>query len=546
MQTKVGGDRRVYLVESSPADQLQPKLDSYHYLKPGDDIPLDRPRLFSIGKDDQCGEIEVDNALFDNPWSIGELNWDADSQHITFYYNQRGHQVARVLRVSAKLGDVDVIVDEQQETFISYSHKHFAFYLPDTNEMIWMSERDGWNHLYLVDLLTGDVKQQITKGNWVVRGIEFVDPKNREIWFRAGGIDPDQDPYYIHHCRIGFDGQNLVRMTAGDGTHQVSFSPERDYLIDTYSWVDMPPRIELRLTKDGGLVTDLEHSDVDQLKAIGWSAPERFVAKARDGVTDIFGVIFRPASFDPALKYPVVERLYAGPHGSFVPKSFSRNHQSQDLAELGCIVVQIDGMGTSNRSKAFHDVCAKNLVDAGFPDRKLWMQAAASVYPQIDLSRVGVIGHSAGAQSAMAALLWHNEFYKVAVASCGCHDNRMDKIWWNEQWMGWPIGPHYEEQSNVVNAHRLKGNLFLIVGELDKNVDPASTMQVVDALIKADKDFDLLVVPGRGHNTANPYVQRRTRDYLVEHLSTKSVVPVETSSASQQDVGAIDKSSEGA
>jgi len=222
---------------------------------------------------------------------------------------------------------------------------------------------------------------------------------------------------------------------------------------------------------------------------------------------------------DPAKKYPVVEYIYAGPHDSFVPKTFTRFRREKAMTELGFIVVQIDGMGTSNRSKAFHDVCWKNLGDSGFPDRIAWMQAAAEKYPQMDLDRVGIFGGSAGGQSALRAVLAHGDFYDAAVADCGCHDNRIDKIWWNEQWMGWPIGEHYAEQSNVTNAHRLQGNLLLIVGELDRNVDPASTMQVVDALIKADKDFDLLVVPGAGHGIGSGrYGMRRTRDFFVRHL----------------------------
>ncbi|QDU55365.1 S9 family peptidase [Aeoliella mucimassa] len=524
MHVKAAGDRRVYLVESSPEDQLQPKLDSYYYLKPGDDIELRRPRLFDV---ESKSEIEVSNELFDNPWSLDELLWDAESEFFTFYYNQRGHQVARVIKVDSTSGEVTPVVNDEQPTFIDYAHKHFAYYLNDTDEVVWMSERDGWNHLYLIDLKSGEVKHQITSGEWVVRGVDFVDVENRQVWFHAGGIHADQDPYYVHCCKVNFDGTGLVVITAGDGTHEVGHSPERDYVIDRYSRVDMPPVTEVRRTSDGELVATLEQTDIEPVKAAGWQAPERFVAKARDGKTDIYGVIYRPTDFDPNRKYPVLEDLYAGPHSAFVPKGFSSIPWLQRWAELGFIVVKIDGMGTSYRSKAFHDVASKNLVDAGLPDRKLWMQAAAEKYPQLDLSRVGVMGHSAGAQSAMAALLWHNDFYKVAVAGCGCHDNRMDKIWWNELWMGWPIGPHYADQSNVTNAHLLKGDLLLIVGELDKNVDPSSTMQVVDALMKADKDFDMLVVPGRGHNTDTPYIIRRKRDYLMEHLDATTVHPLE-------------------
>jgi len=246
--------------------------------------------------------------------------------------------------------------------------------------------------------------------------------------------------------------------------------------------------------------------------------PEVFVAKARDGKTDIWGVIIRPTNFDPSRHYPVVENIYAGPQDSFVPKTFSSQLGMQSIAELGFIVVQIDGMGTSNRSKAFHDVAFKNLGDAGFPDRILWHKAAAAKYPYYDISRVGIYGTSAGGQSSTGGVLFHPEFYKVAVSAAGSHDNRMDKLWWNEQWMGWPIGPEYAASSNVDNAWRLQGKLLLIVGEMDTNVDPSTTFQVVDALIKAHKFFDLLVIPGADHTSGGEYGDLKRWDFFVHNL----------------------------
>ena len=275
---------------------------------------------------------------------------------------------------------------------------------------------------------------------------------------------------------------------------------------------------ELRRTMDGKLACPLEQADISALRASGWEAPEVFAAKGRDKKTDIWGLIHRPHNFDPSKKYPVIEDIYGGPQGSFVPKTFSSTRRYASLTDLGFIVVKIDGMGTANRSKAFHDLCWKNLKDAGLPDRILWMKAAAAKYPYLDLSRVGVYGNSAGGQNAAAAVLFHPEFYQVAVASCGCHDNRMDKASWNEQWMGYPVGPQYAECSNIDNAHRLRGKLFLIVGELDNNVPPESTFRFVDALIKADKTFDLLVVPGGGHGMGGAYGQRRMQDFFVRHL----------------------------
>ena len=511
-----GGDRRVTLVESSPRDQLQPKTSTYFYLKPGDPIPQPRPHLFDATAKK---EVPVADDLFKNPWDISYEHWSPDSKRFTFVYNQRGHQVVRVVAIDAASGYATPVVNEECKTFFDYAHKMDLRYLDKSNEFLWQSERDGWNHLYLIDALAGTAKP-ITKGPWVVRGIDRVDEEKREVWFRAMGMDADQDPYHLHFCRIKFDGTGLVRLTEGDGTHSIDYSPDRKYLIDTYSRVDLPPVTELRRVADGKLILELERADWSALLDVHWQVPERFVAKGRDRKTDIWGVIYRPTNFDPAKKYPVIESIYAGPQGFFVPKAFSPFRRQQALAELGFVVVQIDGMGTSWRSKAFHDVCWKNLGDSGFPDRIEWIKDAAAKYPQLDLSKgVGIYGGSAGGQSSTGAVLTHGNFYTVAVSDCGCHDNRMDKVWWNELWMSWPVGPHYAEQSNVTNAPKLTGNLMLTVGELDRNVDPASTMQVANALIKANKDFDLIIIPGAGHGAGeSPYGARRRADFFVRHL----------------------------
>jgi dipeptidyl aminopeptidase/acylaminoacyl peptidase len=388
-----------------------------------------------------------------------------------------------------------------------------------------MSQRDGWAHLYLYDRSTGQVKNQITKGNWQVHFVDRIDEQARQIHFRANGMDAGKDPYFLHHFRINFDGTGLTRYTTGDGTHTLTWSPDRQYYVDSYSRVDMPQVTELRRASDQSLVLALEKGTMTELTATGWRAPEVFTAKGRDGQTDIWGIIIRPTNFDPAKKYPVIENIYAGPQGSFVPKSFSTQTGMQTLAELGFIVVQIDGMGTANRSKAFHDVAAKNLGDAGFPDRILWHKAAAAKYPYYDITRVGIYGTSAGGQNSMGGVLFHPEFYKAAASSAGCHDNRMDKIWWNEQWMGWPLGPHYEASSNMENAHRLQGELLLIVGEMDNNVDPSSTMQVVNKLIQANKNFELLVIPNALHTNGGAYGDHKRFDFFVRTLQGRVPPP---------------------
>jgi dipeptidyl aminopeptidase/acylaminoacyl peptidase len=507
-------ERVVHLVESSPRDRVQPRLKSFEYLKPGDRIARRRPKLFDA---ETRKEIPIDEAAFENPWSVEDVRWAADSTRFTVVYNRRGHQVVRLLAIDAATGAVSTVVEEASPTFVDYAHKMFAHWIGD-DELIWMSERSGWNHLYLVDARAGLVKNAITSGEWVVRRVEHVDETARRVWFYACGVREGQDPYYPHLCRANLDGTGFVVLTEGDGAHEVSVSPDRRFLVDRWSRVDKAAVTELRDAEDGRLILTLEEGDASRRDA-AFPAIERFTAPGRDGATRIDGILVRPSNFDPSRTYPVVEHVYAGPQDQHVPKGWDDLAGMRALAELGFVVVMADGMGTNWRSKAFHDVCWKNLKDAGFPDRIAWLRAAAADRPWLDLSRVGLYGGSAGGQNAVRGLLDHGDFYRAAVADCGCHDNRMDKIWWNELWMGWPVGPEYAASSNVADAAKLRGKLLLIVGELDTNVDPASTMQVVDALVRADRDFELLVIPGAGHGAAeSPYGCRRRADFLVRHV----------------------------
>jgi len=517
----IPGQRRVvHYVQSSPSDQVQPKTVERLYNKPGDTLDLDQPVLFDVATKKAT---PIANTLFPNAYTQTALVWRRDGRAVTFEYNQRGHQAFRVIEIDAATGATRSIINEETPTFFEYSAKKYRFDVGDGREIIWMSERDGWNHLYLYDGATGRVKNQITKGSWLVRGVDRVDTTARQIWFRASGMNPGEDPYFIHYYRVNFDGTGLTAYTTGPGTHSVSFSPDFRYYVDTWSRIDRPPVSELHRASDRSIIAALETADAAGLRATGLRAPEPFVAKGRDGATDIYGIIVRPSTFNPAKKYPVIEYIYAGPHDSFVPKAWGIPVGMQAQAELGFIVVQIDGMGTSNRSKAFHDVAWQNIADAGFPDRILWHKAVAKKYPWYDISRVGIYGGSAGGQNSTGALLFHPEFYKVAVSFAGCHDNRMDKIWWNEQWMGWPIGPQYAKSSNVDNASRLQGKLLLLVGELDENVDPSSTFQVANALIKANKSFDLFVFPNGDHGVGrrgplSAYGDRKQWDYFVHNL----------------------------
>lgn len=506
--------RYVYYVETSPGDQLQPILHKQEYCKPGDELPFRIPVIF----DTKTGQrIEGSTALCSEQYELGTFAWTPDSREVTMEYNQRGHKIYRILAMDAMTGNIRTIVEERANTFVNYT-RHFRHDLKD-GRLIWMSERDNWNHLYLYDMATGKVLRQITKGQWCVRDVINVDEESGVIYFSASGVNAGEDPYFVHYYRIGIDGKGMTCLTPAKANHEAVFSSDFKYLADTYSTVSTAPVTELRSAADGSLLSTLEEADLSAIKANGWRAPEVFVAKGRDGKTDIWGVILYPTNFDPNRKYPVIEYIYAGPGSAYTPKSFtSYNWNMTPLAELGFIVVQLDGMGTSWRGKQFEEICYKNLKDAGFPDRMAWIRAAAASHPYMDADNVGIFGASAGGQESTTAVLLHGDFYKAAYSSCGCHDNRMDKIWWNEQWMGYPVDSTWVECSNVYNASKLERPLMLVVGELDDNVDPASTYQLVDALIKANKDFELVTLPGVSHTMGERYGEHKRFDFFVRTL----------------------------
>ena len=507
--------RYVYYVESSPADQAQPKLHKQEYAKPGDELRFKVPCIFEVESDRR---LIPSTELFSHQYELSGPMWNADSKAITFEYNERGHKVYRVLEMSAVDGSVRTLIEEKEEKYVNYP-RIYRNYLSDGKRIIWSSERDNYNHLYLYDRATGKPLNQITKGEWYVRGVQHVDEANEVIYFSANGMKKGEDPYLIHYYKINFDGSNLVELTPEEGMHQCWYSSDYKYLVDVYSKVDQAPIAVLRDAKDGKIRMQLDKADISALLANGWKAPEVFSAKGRDGKTDMWGVIYRPSNFDPSKKYPVIEYIYSGPGDQYVPKTFSSyNWWMTSLAELGFIVVQVDGMTTSFRSKEFEEVCYKNLKDAGLPDHIAWIKAAAQKYPYMDIDRVGIFGCSAGGQESTGAVLFHPEFYKAAYSACGCHDNRMDKIWWNELWMGYPVDESYSACSNVDNAHLLSRPLMLVVGELDDNVDPASTMQVANALIKANKDFELVVIPGAHHTMGEDFGEHKRYDFFVRHL----------------------------
>lgn len=511
----VSDKRYVYYVESSPSDQAQPKLHKQEYAKPGDELRFKVPCIYDV----ETGAAMIPSTeLFDSQYDLYGPEWNADSKAITFDYNERGHKVYRVLELSAETGEVRPLVEETHDKYVNYP-RVFKHFLSDGKRMIWASERDNYNHLYMYDRATARPICQITKGEWYVREVLEVDEENGKIYFTANGVDKDDDPYNIHYYVIDLDGSGMTDLTPGKGTHTATFSPGRRYLVDVVSSPTEAPVATLRSGADGREIMNVEKADISKLLANGWRAPEVFTAPGRDGKTPIWGLIQRPSNFDPSKKYPVIEYIYQGPGDQYVPKAFTpSNYWMVPMSELGFIVVMCDGMSTSSRSRDFENVCYKNLKDAGLPDHMAWLKAAAEKYPEIDIDNVGIYGCSAGGQESTNAVLLHPEFYKAAYSACGCHDNRMDKIWWNELWMGYPVDKSYEECSNVANAHLLQRPLMLVVGEIDDNVDPASTMQVADALIKANRPFELVVIPGAHHTMGEAYGDHKRYDFFVKHL----------------------------
>ncbi len=499
-------ERQILLRESRPDDQVQPKYRWLDYDKPGDPLPQAVPVLFDVTT---LKQIPIDATPWQNQYELSLGRWSPDSRFFTFEYNRRGHQLYQLVAINTD-GTSRILAEEKSETFIYYNDL-YRHWMDDGCHILWVSERDDWRHLYMIDAVDGSIRQ-LTKGSWNVREIQRIDEEQGYILFYANGYrsSAGEDPYNKHLLRLEIKSGKITDLTPDDGNHQVH--PNRDWtaFVDNWSRPDKPFESVVRSAKDGKVLLRLQQQDITGMLDAGYILPEVFHAKGRDGKTDIWGNIYRPMNLDPSKKYPVVEYIYSGPHDSFVAKDFSTYERFSHLVEMGFIVVTIDGMGTDNRSKSFQDVAYRNLKDAGFPDRILWIKAAQQKYPYMDTSNMGIYGYSAGGQNALSALLFYNDFYKVSVALCGCHDNRMDKIWWNEQWMGWPIGPWYSENSNVDNAWRMEGKLFLINGEMDDNVDPASTLQVVSELVKHNKDFEQLYLPGHTHDLGSEYLKKRT------------------------------------
>ncbi|MGO9084665.1 MAG: DPP IV N-terminal domain-containing protein [Terriglobales bacterium] len=499
-----------------PPDQLRPKAYTYVYPLPGEVLAKAEPIIFDI----QSGKrIDVPSASIELPFQDGpDFEWFPDSKGFYYDNDERGHKAKELRVVDASTGEQKVLVREQSNYYVDPGETSFHL-VEDSGEILWTSERDGWNHLYLSSK-SGQLEDQITQGPWVVRQVEHIDEKNRRVYFSASGREKNEDPYQTHLYSVGFDGKGLQLLSPENADHSVSISPDGAFFVDSHSRPDLPGKTVLRRTKDGSDVRVLETSDASELTKTGWKFPEPFQGKAADGTTDLYGLIWRPANFDAAKKYPIIEFAYTGPQSFFVPKTFGGTFWLQPMAELGFVVVMVDGRGTAGRSRAFHQFSYRNLGGA-FEDHVAMIKQMASRYPYMDVTQVGIYGTSAGGYGAAHAMLAFPQFYKVGVSTSGDHDARLDKAWWNELYQGYPVEKDYVDQSNVTMAGRLEGHLLLEHGDIDDNVHPVETMRFVDALMKANKNFDMLFVPNMFHGESGEhalYLVRRRWDYFVQYL----------------------------
>jgi dipeptidyl aminopeptidase/acylaminoacyl peptidase len=523
----------MYLVNTEVG---HPTLEAWKYPLPGDEhvamlqrvvIDVDAAKVVRLKTPPDQHRSTLCDHIACRGGSWADVQWSPDSTHVAFVSTSRDHRQEDLKVADAATGEVRDILEESVSTFFESGNGRVNWrYLPESNEVIWFSERDNWGHLYLYDLQTGKLKNQITKGDGNVTQLLHVDEKERTLYFLAVGRENGRDPYFSHFYRVAFDGSNPELLTPEDGTHDVTLSRSGRYFIDSFSKPDVPPVTVLR-DRTGKLLMTLEKADVSKLVAAGWQPPTPIVVKARDGQTDLYGLMYKPSALDPAKKYPIVNHIYPGPQtGSVGGRTFSAARgDTQALAELGFVVVEIDGMGTPWRSKKFHEAYFGNMGDNTLPDQVAAMKQLARKYPWIDIDRAGIYGHSGGGYAAAGAMFRYPDFFKVGISESGNHDNREYEDDWAEKWQGLlksnPDGTtNYDSQANQNVAKNLKGHLLLAHGTMDNNVPPYNTLLVVDALIKANKDFDLLLLPNQrhGYGDASNYMMRRRWDYFVRYL----------------------------
>jgi dipeptidyl aminopeptidase/acylaminoacyl peptidase len=521
-------ERKVEHMHYVSMTSQRPRHYSQPYALPGDTlIPIPTFHLIDVEtKQNREVRLAPQPVSLTTTGSAVDSAWSEGSDRVYVAALSRGSKRAWLTAVDANTGAQTVLAGDSAKTYVELSQGDpVSWYVTrDGQDVFWWSERDGWAHIYRFGA-NGALKNQVTSGPWFTAAIQYVDEAARQIYFTARGREPGQFWYYAKLYRVGYDGSGLTLLTPEEGQHQISFSPSGKYFVDSWSRIEVAPVTVLRATPDGRVVRRLEETDLARLKVIGWKPGQVFTAKARDGVTDLYGVIYFPPAIDSTRKYPVIDNIYPGPQiGSVGPWTFRHGGDPFALAQLGFVVVQIDHLGTPHRSKAFHDTYYGNFIDNGIPDHVAVLKELGARYSFLDLDRVGIFGHSGGGFASTDAILRYPDVFKVAVSSAGNHDNRSYNIYWAEKYQGLMSRDtlkktdNFETSANATYAKNLKGKLFLMHGDLDDNVHPAMTIQVVDALIKANKSFDLLVLPNRAHGLNEPYVIRRRWDYFVEHL----------------------------
>jgi dipeptidyl-peptidase 4 len=528
------------LVQSHPLDgSVRPRTFTYSYPLPGDEtVPQASLVLVDAGTSSvlDVDTRPLDQLYYGHPVRKGWVWWSADSTTVYLIRRERGFKAYSLEAIDVTSGASRTVVAEEAATaidpFTFDSRIPLIRVIEKHSEVLWFSQRSGWAHFYLYDLASGELARQLTHGAWNVSAICHIDEDARMLYFTGVGREPDVDPYYDLLYRVSLDGGEPELLTPENATHLTQFAPRGSHFIDTFSTVDTPP-VTVARKADGTLVDEVCKADISTLLQTGWKPPTRFCARNRDGKETVYGVLLLPSDHDHLAPLPVLDDIYAGPHVNRVPTAFTDSIRGRDagffrnesywqataFAELGFAVVMIDGAGRPGRSKAEHDRSYMNVREGGLPDHLSAIRHLSETYPFLDLDRVGIYGNSAGGFPSVSALLDYPDFYRVGVASGGNHDHRLDKANWIERYMGFPPGEHYVEQANTQGVARLKGKLLLIHSEMDENVHIASTLVVINALIKANKDFDFLVMPNRPHfSTEDPYFIRRRWDYFVRHL----------------------------
>jgi dipeptidyl aminopeptidase/acylaminoacyl peptidase len=524
------GVGEMYLVSTAVG---HPELEAWKYPLPEDSvifrihrvvIDVDVPRVVRLAMPPDQHRSTICDHIYCNG-TFSDVEWSPDASQLAFVSSSRDHKEALLRVADAETGVVRDVFEERVETFFESGYDQVNWtVLEDSDEVIWYSQRSDWGHLYRYDLSSGRPVGAITQGDWNVLQVRRVDEATRTLYFTGAGREPG-DPYFQHFYRVSMDGGEVTLLTPDSANHSITLSPSGEYFVDTWSTPDTPPVTVVR-DLDGGVVVELEEADISRLVASGWKPPAPFTVKARDGETDLHGLMYTPTHLDPTRKYPILNYVYPGPQtGSVGSRSFSpARSDKQALAELGFVVVELDGMGTPMRSKSFHAAYYGNMGDNTIPDQVAGIRQLAEQHSWMDVDRVGIWGHSGGGFASTAAILDFPDFYKVAVSQAGNHDNRNYEDDWGEKWQGlletYPDGTtNYDNQANQLKVGNLKGKLLLAHGTLDSNVPPFNTLVVVDALIEANKDFDLIMFPNRRHGFGNePYMMRRRWDYFVRHL----------------------------